>query len=222
MYKSSKKSILILLAVLISLQINACGPNRADLTPTINVADLQTSAVSTFAAGLTQTAFSIPTNTPQPTNTLSPTDTPVPTKIVGPPTPTALCYGLVYIKDVTIKDGTAMTPGETFTKTWQVQNTGTCAWDVGFKFALVGGDAMGGVTLTLTKVIGPGDQVELSIPMTAPNKTGTVTGTWRMSTINGTYFGDTLTVVINIGTLTATATATGATPTSSETPTPTP
>lgn len=222
MHKSSKKSILILLAVLISLQINACGPNKADLTPTVNVAVVQTSAVSTFASGLTQMAFSIPTDTPQPTNTLSPTDTPVPTKTVGPPTPTALCYGLVYIKDVTIEDDTAMTPGQTFTKTWQVQNTGTCAWDVGFKFALVGGDAMGGVTLTLSKVVGPGDQVELSIPMTAPNKTGTVTGTWRMSTINRTYFGDPLTVVISIGTPTATATATGATPTPSETPTPTP
>lgn len=222
MYKSSKKSILILLAALISLHINACGPNKVDLTPTINIAFVQTSAVSTFSAGLTQTALSIPTNTPQPTNTLIPSETPVPTKTAGPPTPTALCYGLVYIKDVTIKDGTAMTPGETFTKTWQVQNTGTCAWDVGFKFTLVGGDAMGGVILTLSKVVGPGDQVELSVPMTAPNKTGTVTGTWRMSTTDGTYFGDTLTVVINIGAATATATATGATPTSSETPTPTP
>lgn len=43
------------------------------------------------------------------------------------PTPnTALCdYAMVYIRDVTIPDGTVIAPGDDFVKTWAVQNSGT-------------------------------------------------------------------------------------------------
>jgi uncharacterized protein affecting Mg2+/Co2+ transport len=99
-----------------------------------------------------------------------------------------------------------VTPGQTFTKTWRVQNTGSCAWAAGYKFSLVGGDAMGGQTVTLTTSVAPGSSYDISVPMTAPSKSGKLTGSWRMSDAAGVYFGDTLTVVIVIGGSTATPT----------------
>ncbi|MBE3117541.1 MAG: hypothetical protein IMZ50_02135, partial [Candidatus Atribacteria bacterium] len=120
-------------------------------------------------------------------------------------------------------------PRQVFTKTWLVKNTGSCIWETGFKFAFTGGDAMGGTTLVLDKTVSPGAEVELSIAMTAPNKTGPVHGNWRMSAANGTFFGDEVFVLINLSgatstvTSTATATATAgeatAVPTQTETPT---
>lgn len=208
MQKSDKTLILVIIAALGSLLLSACGASQAEPTPTISIEAIQTSAVATFAAGITQTAISMPTNTPLPTETPVPTNTPVPTSTVSTLVPTATCYSLAYIKDVTIPDNTVMTPGQIFTKTWQVKNNGTCPWEAGFKFAFTGGDAMGSTTLTLSKVVNPGEVIDLSVPMTAPNKTGTVKGNWRMSTSSGTYFGDEVYVVISLGGSTATATAT--------------
>jgi hypothetical protein len=92
-----------------------------------------------------------------------------------------------------------MTAGQTFTKTWKVRNAGTCAWDAGFKFAFTGGDAMGGTTYTVPSSVAAGAVVDISVPMTAPNKTGTIRGNWRMSTASGTFFGDEVYVQITIG-----------------------
>jgi hypothetical protein len=127
-----------------------------------------------------------------------------------------------------------MVPGQAFTKTWLVKNTGSCTWEAGFKFASTGGEAMGGATLVLDKPVSPGTEIELSIAMTAPNKSGEVRGHWRLSTASGAFFGDDVFVLINLSgatstvtssTAAATATATAgeasAAPTQTETQTPT-
>ena len=92
-----------------------------------------------------------------------------------------------------------MNPGETFTKTWLVSNSGTCAWKPGFQFAFYGGDPMGGSNYTLAQPVNPSDQIDLSIPMTAPSGTGIIISTWRMSDTTGWFFGDALTVKIDLG-----------------------
>ena len=110
------------------------------------------------------------------------------------------CYGLSYVKDVTIPDNTQVTPGQSFTKTWQVSNTGSCAWESGFIFNVVGGDAMGGVAVTLNQTVEPGRQYEFSVPMVAPtDKTGELKGTWRLADANGNFFGDGVYVVVEVG-----------------------
>jgi hypothetical protein len=208
-----KVSLFTTIIILAGLLLSACGASQPEATPTLGVEQIQTAAVQTFQVNLTQTALSQPTATL--TSTPAPTATPFPTFALGtlPPAATSVgtvnsCNKLVYIKDVSIPDNTPMTAGQSFTKTWQVQNSGTCAWAVGFKFTLIGGDAMGGQTLTLTTAVAPGATYEISVPMTAPtNKTGSITGTWRMADTTGAYFGNPLTVVITIGSA-ATATAT--------------
>jgi len=224
-YTQVNIKVLVLLVSLVVL--SACGGGKPDETPTptqISAEEIAANAISTFSAGLTQTALSLPTNTPLPTSTIVPTF-PVGTNTPGTassPVPTTSCYRLVYIKDVTIPDNTPMRPGESFTKTWLVQNTGSCKWEVGFRFNVVGGDPMNGVALELNQEVAPGNQYELSVPMIVPtNASGTLTGRWRMADASGTFFGDALTVVIVVSGTASTLTAT-ATATSTSTPTATP
>ena len=215
-----------------ALLLSACGATPADLTPTvtINPDEIRTQAVSTFAADLTLTAMSAPTNSPAPSVTPLATFTAGPTAAIGTvgTTPvagaTASCNGLSFVSDVTIPDNTPMTAGQAFTKTWKVKNAGSCPWAAGFKFAFTGGEQMGGATFTLPSEVAAGAVYDISVPMTAPNKTGTLRGNWRMSTATGQFFGDEVYVQIVVGggaasTNTATSTTSAATPTVTATPT---
>jgi hypothetical protein len=200
--------------LLAGLTLNACGPAAPEPTPTGDVVGMaQTAAVETFAAGLTQTAFMLPTDTPVPIPTETPTNTTslaTPLPPVSGQIPTASCYGLSYVKDVTIPDNTAMTPGQSFTKTWRVRNSGSCDWETGFKFAILSGNAMSGATFVLDSAVKPGVEKDLSIAMKAPLTPGSSRGTWRMSTASGNSFGDQVFVLINVvTTITPTVTRTG-------------
>ena len=198
----------IALSLLAVFVLSACGGGDAGATPTLSVEQIQTLAVMTYQAQLTQTALVQPTFTPEPT------DTPVPIPSFAEPTTasdvvatsttasgqSSSCYGLSYVKDVTIPDNTEVTPGQSFTKTWLVSNTGTCAWEVGFVFNVVAGDAMGGTAVTLNQAVEPGRQYEFSVPMVAPtNKTGELKGTWRLSDADGNFFGDGVYVLVDVG-----------------------
>lgn len=197
---------LIGLILLGSLLLSACGAGEAEATatPTLSVEQVQTMSVATFASGLTQTAIAMPTNTPTFTPSPTMTNTPTLTPTSGTPVsgvgalPTTSCYGLAFVADVNIPDNTPMKPGQTFTKTWRVRNSGTCVWDAGFKLNFTGGDAMGGTALTLDKAVNPGAEAELSVAMVAPNTAGAIRGNWRMSTATGTYFGDEIYLIITV------------------------
>ncbi len=214
-------ALVLLLALVLTVVFSVRGNIQAPPSPTVDLGAVQTQAVSTFASGLTSTVEALPTSTssstPEPA-TAAATETAVTGTAATAATsvsPTPSCYRLKFLQDVTIPDNTPMTPAQVFTKTWQVQNTGLCAWRTGFKLVLIGGDAMGGSPYVLPATANPGAKVELSVKMVAPtNQTGIVQGTWRMSDENGNLFGDTLTVVIVVGN------GTGAAPTSAPTATP--
>ncbi len=210
-----------LILTIIALLLAACGGNQASQQPTVSVSDVQTMAVSVFAAGLTQTAEAMPTSTPAPTDTPMPTntilsfDTLAPLSANGTPvvtapltSPTASCYNLSFVSE-TIPDGTKMKPGEKFTKTWTVQNTGSCAWDAGFKFTWKSGNPMGGSTQTLNSSVAAGSQEKISVAMIAPTGAGEYKGTWQMQDANNTFFGDAIWVdVVVAGAAADTATPT--------------
>lgn len=207
-----------------ALLLSACGATPADLTPTvtINPDEIRTQAVGTFAADLTLTAFAAPTNTSLATITPLATFTALATNTGGvalntAPAATASCYGLSFVSDVTIPDNTPVNPGQAFTKTWKVKNAGSCNWDAGFKFAFTGGEQMGGQTVTIPSVVTAGAVYDISVPMTAPNKSGTLRGNWRMQTTGGQFFGDEVYVQVVVGGGAA-ATNTGAAATSTTSP----
>jgi len=229
----TKTTVLMTIVIMFSLLMSGCGGSNAEATPTLSVEVIQTYAVATFSGGLTQTALAAPTITPTPTSTVTPLPTPTLVNVTPLATmiaviPTSSCNMMSFVNDVTIPDNAPMKPGQTFTKTWKVKNSGTCAWEAGYKFAFTGGDAMSGATYTLPQSVPANSQVDISVAMTAPGKTGSVRGNWRMSTATGQFFGDEVYLVILVGGTAGKATNTvepGSetdTPEPTETPTETP
>lgn len=171
----SSKTFFVPILIIFGLLLSACGGEATpEPTATFSLEAMQTLAVATFSAQLTQTALAAPTSTPAPTDTPTATG-PAPTLANVTPfgtavgaAPTASCYRLTFIDDVSVLDNTSMTAGQTFTKTWKVKNSGTCAWDAGFKFASTGGDAMSGSTYSLPQSVPANAEIEISINMTAP------------------------------------------------------
>lgn len=212
-----RTKLIIMLTLLAALILSACGGGEAEATatPTLSVEQAQTMAVMTYQAQLTQTALALPTITPLPTNTPIPVVTfasPATSSVLATNTTaagsggSAACYGLSFVSDVTIPDNTKVTPGQSFTKTWKVLNSGSCAWESGFIFNVIGGDAMGGVAVTLNQTVESGRQYEFSVPMVAPtNKTGIIKGTWQLSDANGNFFGDGVFVQVDVSGTAATS-----------------
>jgi len=210
-----------------ALLLSACGAGGQDLALTLTSLpdQIRTQAVGTFSADLTATAFAAPTSTPAPTITPLASFTPLATSTGGVAfgvTPavaaTTSCYGLSFVSDVSIPDNTPVNAGQSFTKTWKVKNAGSCAWDAGFKFAFVSGDQMGASAYSLPSSVAAGAVTDISVTMTAPNKSGTVRGDWRMSTATGQFFGDQVYVQVVVGGGSGATSTTGAAATSTTGP----
>lgn len=224
-----KMKIPVVVILLATLVLSACGGSDAEATPTLSVEQVQTMAVMTYQAQLTQTALAMPTKTSTPLPTTTPITVVTFASPDGNPSVTATstqgsggqpaCYGLTFVSDVTIPDGTKMNPGQSFTKTWKVLNSGSCDWEPGFVWNVVAGEAMDGVAVTLNQTVQPGRQFEFSVPMVAPaDKTGTLRGTWRLSDGNGNFFGDSPWVEIEVGSGPTSTPAGTLTPTVTPTP----
>lgn len=111
----------------------------------------------------------------------------------------ALAYGcnnLAFIRDVNYPSGTVVAPGEDFTKTWKVQNTGSCEWRYIYTLSVVGEDKFDSSWDTVGKLIQPNDWYELSVYVTAPKQEGTYSGYWRLTDGGGHAFGATLTLTV--------------------------
>jgi hypothetical protein len=89
---------------------------------------------------------------------LTSTFTGIPSRLVG------TCYKIISVKDVTIPDGTKLSPGTTFTKTHNLANGGTCLpswfyegeWPANTKVVFVSGEIMCGVNKTLGAAVPAG------------------------------------------------------------------
>jgi len=136
---------------------------------------------STFAAQTVEALLqSSPTPADIPTTTATLTPVPLPTNTPLPsPTATPVCPQAQFITDVTVPDGTVMTPGQTFTKKWRLKNTGTCAWN-GYTLVFDSGDAMGGPATQPVGAVNPGQEIDIEVNMTAPASAGNYRGYWRL------------------------------------------
>lgn len=122
-----------------------------------------------------------PTSTVEPTATMTPTVT----------TTSIPCNLATFISDVTIPDGTELTKNTAFTKTWRLKNIGSCAWTSGYQLIFDHGDQMSGpASKQLTSgVVNPGDTVDISVDLKAPDPAGSYRGYWRMRDAGGVVFG---------------------------------
>jgi hypothetical protein len=229
-----KTNKLLLMALIAVFAISACGGEASATPPS---AEEILSSVNTVVA-LTSMAqpqivdsnVSAPANTPAPISTIAAFATATLIQPMNTPTfssyaaSASACDSSIYVSDVTIPDGTVMAPGETFTKTWTMQNTGTCAWSSSYAITFSSGDSMSGTATTIDQSVAPNGTGSISVELTAPSTEGTYTGYWILSNSSGTAFGNYVYVQIVVSsdasTSTPTPTATATTvPTSTSVPT---
>ena len=147
--------------------VSAADGTPTDGTPTISPTATQTPGPGTPSATPAPTT-AVPSSTPQPCDKASPGD-PI---------------------DVTIPDGTDMIPGQQFVKTWRLINSGTCTWTTAYAVVWNSGDELGDQNAyALTGSVGPGQSVDISVPMTAPAATGSYQSNWKLRNANGVLFG---------------------------------
>jgi hypothetical protein len=153
-----------------------------------------TQAHETFQAHLTQMA-STPTDVPPTATSVPPTATHTtpPTATNPPPTPTSTsvpCDWAQFVKDVTVKDGTVFLPGTRFTKTWRLKNVGGCTWTKDYDLVFVNGDGMNAyASVPFPDTAVPGETIDLSVKLTAPESGGNYKGYWQLRNANGIVFG---------------------------------
>ena len=170
-------------------------------------------AAPTSVPPATDAVAEVPTRVPPTVPPLAPTSVPTkapPTTVPPTETPTGTgpdgcVLSEQYVADITIPDGTVLTPGSPFVKTWRVRNNGTCVW-TNYKLIFAAGNQMGGPAAVDIASTAPGATVDISVNLIAPTTPGEQKGGWRFQATNGAVFGS-LTVVIVVPTP-ATATPT--------------
>ncbi|MEN9563182.1 MAG: hypothetical protein RIR73_1426 [Chloroflexota bacterium] len=165
------------------------------------------SATSTSAFTPTATFTAAPLASP----TLF-TNLPIASNTVSAPSGAVGCNNSAYVSDVTFPDDTVVTPGQTFTKTWKLSNTGSCPWTTTYKVSFVSGNAMGGVATPLTVTVAPGASGDISVAMTAPAAAGDAIGYWILTNDSGQNFGTSFYVKVKVGGTATTGTAVTGTP----------
>ena len=124
-----------------------------------------------------------------------PLQTPLPTPIPITPTPACLS-SLIFIEDLTLPDGTVVNPGETLDKRWQVENDGTCNWEIGYTLRLITGPNMDAETEQALYPARAGSVAILRILYTAPSESGIYRSAWQAFDPGGQAFGDPIFVEI--------------------------
>jgi hypothetical protein len=95
-----------------------------------------------------------------------------------------------FVANGSVTDGTLFSPGATFTKTWRLRNSGTCAWTPQYKLSFTGGDKMNNPgEIPLAGYVEPDSTVELSVKLTAPSSNGSYQGQWMIRSADGKLFG---------------------------------
>jgi hypothetical protein len=98
-------------------------------------------------------------------------------------------YHGLFVSDISVPDDTVFEPGAPFTKTWRLRNAGTCVWREGFTLRWVEDDPLGEQISFAVPAAAPGDEVDVTVSLTAPTEPGTYTSIWRLHTDTGEPFG---------------------------------
>jgi hypothetical protein len=186
--RSLLKKICAIVAGVAILTLAACNLPTAQTMPTADPkAYVKTSAAETVTALKTAGAFNtLPTNTPVPTQTQATTTLQV-TKTISAVTP---CDRAGFSEDVTVPDGTKISMGEPFTKTWRLKNTGSCNWNNNYAIVFVDGNALGAApAVNLPGSVAPNQEINVSVEMKAPDKSGSYKGNWKLRNSDGVIFG---------------------------------
>jgi len=183
MFKDAR--ILSILMIFIFI-LSACNLPSSAATPTAQSNAVFTAAALTVQAQLTRTVpFSTPT-LPLSVVTNTPLSVPTLPATTRPPAASAtpVCDQAQFVRDITIPDGSQISPGAAFTKTWRLRNAGACSWS-GYTLVFDSGDLMGATSPQSIGSVAPGQEVDLSVNFTAPTSSGSYRSYWRIRNSSG-------------------------------------
>lgn len=171
----------------------AQGDQLATLAASTVEAALQLTELAATLAPPTLALPTLPAETATPSPTI-PVNTPTPQPPTVPPasvTPSKPCNAASFVADVNYPDNTSVVMDEDFTKTWRLKNVGTCTWTSGYKLVFDSGDRMDAPSSKsfTSGSIDPGETVDISVDLTAPNDDGTYQGNFRLKDPDGALFG---------------------------------
>ena len=205
--KINKIIVLTLILTITSVLFSACGPK----VPTLDIEAQKTSFAQTAEAQALMTQAAQPTSTPTLEPSLTPTQTetqPVdvasPTVTVTAGTPTATQQvisgedaGQWRAQDPA--DNTEFAPGETFTVTWTIENTGTSTWTQNYYIKFASGEQMDAEDqVFLPYDVPPGTNVQISVEFKAPMTAGEYQSTWSLLNANDKAFYTNFYIIINV------------------------
>jgi hypothetical protein len=177
MMGTEKQRLVLSVSIFLLLFLAACSsPSAQQATPTFETILLP----SPTPTSLTETAATL-----------------IQLPVVPTSTPTCV-NGLGFINDVTIPDGTVVTPETSLDKQWLVQNSGTCNWDQRYRMRMISGEALGAAVEQSLYPARSGSQATLRIIFTAPSEPGEYVSEWQAFDFNGLPFGDTFFIKINV------------------------
>lgn len=217
---NKKKSLPVIGALLVLLWLAACSPTAPTNAPTPDLNSFRTEVAATILAQVTQALAQTPSVTPppSPTATILPTSTqdqtaspsPDATEILTSGTPEAETDNKAQWVSQTISDDTIFSPGEAFTITWHLKNTGTSTWTAGYLLRHYSGDTFGAPKeIILGQDVPPGGEIDISIDMKAPTTPGVYRTDWVMSSeFRGNFKEPIFLKIIVAATVTAKPTAT--------------
>lgn len=131
----------------------------------------------------------------------TPTPTAPPTALPLRASPTPVCTNnLVFVKDLTVPDGSQITPKAPIDKRWLVKNTGTCNWDDRYHLRLTSGKELGAVPEQALFPARSGTQATFRIQFTAPELPGTYRSGWQAFAPDDQPFGDPIFIEIVVAT----------------------
>ena len=94
---------------------------------------------------------------------------------------------MAFVADVSIPDGYIVNANESFIKTWRIQNTGDCFW-VDYSLQFESGEPMGTMEQAIPDTPA-GEELDISVEMTAPGGVGDFTGYWSVIDESGNSLG---------------------------------
>jgi len=172
MFTKKFPGILFIALMIVSQLACNLGANPAtpDTFATLN--GLYTASAQTLEAGMTPNASTSTPGLPPPTVSGTPA-TALNTPIPQTSAPVSRCDAIQFLGDVTYPDGSLVTRDKNFVKTWRFKNIGTCSWTPSYALVFASGDLMGGPSaVALPRNVNPGETIELSVTLTAPDRKG--------------------------------------------------
>jgi Ig-like domain from next to BRCA1 gene len=123
---------------------------------------------------------------------------------LGSPVPTLPCTNDArFVEDLTVPDGTVVSPGVELDKRWSVLNAGTCDWNAGYRLVRVGTSAIEGSAELALFPARAGATAEWQVEVRTPSEPGEYLARWRARAPDGTLFGEEVYLLIFVEEATA-------------------